>query len=145
MVAIHKSGDSSPNNSNIYKKSINPQALKEKLDTVSATSESVVAVAGTSTLDVKNDLNEIIFNTKIAEVPAETFEEESSDEEVHLLPREIQPVQTKNFDCSGSDWGLSWPLLLGLVLFTAFVIPLVYVLYIAEHPNEYHNHLRHHS
>lgn len=143
MVAIHKSGDSSPNTSALKKneqeKNVNPTILNEKLATVSTNDN----LHNGETHIEKNEsrVNEIIFNTRIAENIAPDIED-VSDEEVQLLPNSSETVvqAKRDFDCSGSDWGLSWPILLALLLLTAFIGPLIYIFYIAEHPEKFHHH-----
>lgn len=151
MVAVHKSGDTSPD-VNLTKNSVDPNILKQKLSSVSTSVESNPSISNglidNNLIDFgssnkENNFNEIIFNTRIAE-KEETdgeVEEAFSDEEVQLLPNvEVAEPVSGEFNCSGADWGMSWPLLLAIILIVAFVGPLIYIFYIAEHPEKYHHH-----
>lgn len=42
-----------------------------------------------------------------------------------------------DFSCSGSDCDISWICLLIFILALCFAIPLIYIIYIAEHPEEF--------
>lgn len=52
--------------------------------------------------------------------------------------RPIPGPSLRAIDWSGSDCDMSWICLLIFILALCFVIPLVYVVYLAEHPH--HNH-----
>lgn len=102
-------------------------------------------------------INEIILNTKIsrnnftddtAGAPDDLDDQADSAEE-HLLknpshstdfivPHSI-PVNTIDLSFSGTDCDMSWICLFVCILALCFAIPLIYVIYIAEHPNEYHH------
>lgn len=59
------------------------------------------------------------------------------DRHVPML-RPIPGPSLRAIDWSGSDCDMSWICLLIFILALCFVIPLVYVVYLAEHPH--HNH-----
>lgn len=141
MVAIHRSGDSSPNAVVSLKKTINPDILQEKL--ASVTTNNVPVTNGINNEQNKINVNDVVFNTKIAEKPVTNEIEDISDEEVQLLPQTNENLiqSPRYFDCNGSDWGLSWPLLLCTVILIVVVVPLIYIFYITEHPEKYHHHI----
>lgn len=73
---------------------------------------------------------------------SETLEE---GENVQLLPsEEIKPEQrvTDTFRCSGADWGLSWPQLVGCSLLLGFAGPLI-ILYITGYSSKHHSTVGH--
>lgn len=62
-------------------------------------------------------------------------------------PRVIRASHKADFTCNGSDCDISWICLLICILALCFIIPLIYVLYIAEthHPlNETHESIQNH-
>lgn len=143
IPTVHKSGDNSPNNSSA-KKSVDANILKEKLSSVTTGN----LLLGRSDDKQATNLNKIIFNTTIINKnPEEEHFDEcvmDDDEEIQLLPKEDQTpeeiVVSSELSCNGADWGLSWPIILGIILILAFVVPLIYIFYIAEHPEKYHQH-----
>ncbi|EDW02221.1 lysM and putative peptidoglycan-binding domain-containing protein 4 [Drosophila grimshawi] len=77
--------------------------------------------------------------------------EQPSDEHMALMDdllvdrhspivRPIPGPSLRAIDWSGSDCDMSWICLLIFILALCFVIPLVYVIYLAEHPHHHHNH-----
>lgn len=101
-------------------------------------------------------INDIILNTKLKSNRYTDARTGMEDEEVMeatettLLNNSSQPdedmsnpiaLKQKNdlFNCSGSDWDLNWICLLIGILALCVAIPLIYVIYIAEHPEHYHN------
>lgn len=142
MAGVHRSGDSSPN-SILLKKSVNPSVLKEKLASVSPErGNSASLQVNDNVLPSSSPLqgcsvNDIVFNTQLSEsnINAESEDEELSDEEVQLLPRTVQRNTTPtlcDLDCSGSDWGISWPILITIILLVAFIVPFLYIVYMYE-------------
>ncbi|KAH8277596.1 hypothetical protein KR018_001919, partial [Drosophila ironensis] len=55
------------------------------------------------------------------------------------LVRPIPGPSLRAIDWSGSDCDLSWICLFIFILALCFVIPLVYVIYLAEHPHQHHS------
>lgn len=53
-------------------------------------------------------------------------------------PHVIRGAPRNDFTCSGSDCDISWICLLVFILALCFAIPLIYVIYIAEHPDKFH-------
>ncbi|XP_050075341.1 lysM and putative peptidoglycan-binding domain-containing protein 4 [Anopheles maculipalpis] len=63
-------------------------------------------------------------------------------------PRSLR-LPANDFSCNGSDCDISWICLLVFILALCFAIPLIYVVYVAEHIDKYHhdsfNHINNHS
>ncbi|XP_015584751.1 lysM and putative peptidoglycan-binding domain-containing protein 3 [Cephus cinctus] len=45
---------------------------------------------------------------------------------------------TDTFKCSGADWGLSWPQLVGCSLLLGFAGPIIYILFLTEYSFKHH-------
>lgn len=54
-------------------------------------------------------------------------------------PHAIRGAPRNDFTCSGSDCDISWICLLVFILALCFAIPLIYIIYIAEHPDQFHH------
>lgn len=54
-------------------------------------------------------------------------------------PHAIRGAPRSDFTCSGSDCDISWICLLVFILALCFAIPLIYIIYIAEHPDQFHH------
>lgn len=54
-------------------------------------------------------------------------------------PHAIRGAPRNDFSCSGSDCDISWICLFVCILALCFAIPLIYVIYIAEHPEQFNN------
>lgn len=54
-------------------------------------------------------------------------------------PHVIRGAPKNDLSCSGSDCDISWICLLVCILALCFAIPLVYVIYIAEHPEKFNH------
>lgn len=54
-------------------------------------------------------------------------------------PHAIRGAPRNDFTCSGSDCDISWICLLIFILALCFAIPLIYVIYIAEHPEQFNH------
>ncbi|KAJ8976716.1 hypothetical protein NQ317_000148, partial [Molorchus minor] len=96
----------------------------------------------------KSVVNEIIFNSNIqpCERLIEEVFEDTGCEEVRLLPQQESELPQAEavvsaLNCSGADGDISWVALIVCIVIVAFAIPLIYVLYIAEHPDQYHHHV----
>ncbi|KAJ8947806.1 hypothetical protein NQ314_008549 [Rhamnusium bicolor] len=139
LAGIHISGASSPNAS--HESSISNLI---DIDSVSSKLSDNVSVPNGK----KDEVNEIIFNSHIQK-PCDRLSEESVEEnyeEVHLLPqreRELPEAETvvSGLNCSGADGDISWIALIVCIVVVIFAIPLIYVFYIAEHPDQYHHHI----
>lgn len=110
-----------------------------------------------STLNVSNadqSINDIILNTQLKSNQfTDNFDDSANEQEISetsKLYRQIvnndilsNPIALKHkneiFSCSGSDWDISWICLLVGILALCVAIPLIYIVYIAEHPEEFHH------
>lgn len=63
----------------------------------------------------------------------------TDDHTVQSGPHAIRGAPRSEFSCSGSDCDMSWICLLIFILALCFVIPLIYVIYIAEHPDKFNH------
>lgn len=60
-------------------------------------------------------------------------------------PQTVESTLITEFTTQGADFGIKWIHLVGCILMMAFIIPLVYVVYIAEHPGKYEHYGEHHQ
>lgn len=146
LETAHKSGDTSSDDGN----SIDDDHLK--VNKIYENSQ----VASTDDLiqNQQNSINNIILNSKLKynnyiddhgggnnrfEDLSEPFINGVLDETIPQ-PRMLKGPSTSDvFDCSGSDCDMSWICLFVFILALCFAIPLIYVLYIAEHLEKYHH------
>lgn len=54
-------------------------------------------------------------------------------------PHAIRGAPRSEFSCSGSDCDISWICLFIFILALCFAIPLIYIIYIAEHPEQFNH------
>ncbi|XP_057655099.1 lysM and putative peptidoglycan-binding domain-containing protein 3 [Diorhabda carinulata] len=139
LASVHVSGNSSPD-------LINVPSTSNLIDVDSVSLKLTESIA-----TQKNDeVNEIIFNSQIAQKPTERLnpeetEEVDDSEKTHLLPQiannviETDPVISV-LNCNGVDGGISWKLLIVFIFILIVALPLIYIFYIAEHLEEYHPH-----
>lgn len=62
----------------------------------------------------------------------------TGDPDFQRGPHAIRGTPRSEFACSGSDCDISWICLLIFILALCFAIPLIYIIYIAEHPEQFH-------
>lgn len=146
----------------------NIQGLNEKLLVASVSCASNGMVNGhieqqpsaTQPNDIRR-MNDIIMNSSIAtkskyrddksnashvidsDYPlllASTDSDEGDYATLQSGPHVIRGAPRNDFSCSGSDCDISWICLLVVILALCFAIPLIYVIYIAEHPEEFSHH-----
>ncbi|RZB38988.1 LysM domain containing protein [Asbolus verrucosus] len=121
LASVHLSGRSSPSNTAVIE-GVNVDKLSSSLK--------------------ETEVNQIIFNSNITHISHDIDREESSDddEEINLLPQEAieEPISTK-INCSGVDGDISLKALIFCIVIVIFAVPLIYVFYIAEHPEQYHH------
>ncbi|XP_031629637.1 uncharacterized protein LOC116344912 [Contarinia nasturtii] len=96
---------------------------------------------GSTTDDIDPNDDEFNFTdpliTPLAE-PNELYTDDPSSITRHSGPHAIRGAPRNDFTCSGSDCDISWICLLVFILALCFAIPLIYVIYIAEHPDKFH-------
>lgn len=141
LAEVHSNENGSASNSN--------QFSKENIPPNSSIDSLVKFVS--SPPKTEPEVNEIIFNTKIKSKPsvdvALAEEEPILAEEVCLIPQsdkqrtEIQDpfIRKLNFNCSGADCDISWKVLVFCIVLVILALPLIYVFYVAEHPEYYHH------
>lgn len=145
LAGVHTSGKSSPDASTTDNKAavtnvIDSTLLEDKLINLNA-----------SAAPANDDFNAVIFNSNINKTcdiqdqGVDVSDDVVEEEEVQLLPN--QPIHDEvlpspavtRLRCSGADADISWIALIICVVILIFAVPLVYVFYIAEHPDEYHH------
>lgn len=147
LPKVHSSGNSSPKSvSNSLQNPISALETQTNLD------EKLI-VAAVSSVSYKDDkVNHIVLNAcnEIEHDPLEgssrTYVEDDSKQPLlsgeydESLPQP-RPVRlpTSDFSCNGSDCDISWLCLLVCILALCFAIPLIYVVYVAEHPEKFHH------
>lgn len=62
----------------------------------------------------------------------------TDDPDFQRGPHAIRGTPRSEFTCNGSDCDISWICLLIFILALCFAIPLIYIIYIAEHPEQFH-------
>lgn len=153
LPTVHTSGQSSPKSVN-HHGSIsahhNPllagNGLDEKLLVASVT------MATPNSASSGNSINDIILNSAMAlkEHGVELDDALDGDDESphralltdggsHSIPHAIRGAPKTDLTCSGSDCDISWICLLVFILALCFAIPLIYIFYIAEHPDKFHH------
>lgn len=60
-------------------------------------------------------------------------------------PQTVESTLITEFTTRGADFGIKWVHLIGCALMMAFIIPLIYVVYIAEHRDKFHHYGEHHQ
>lgn len=114
----------------------NPSTLKDEQILNLITTPIVVAPQ-------RSEINNIILNSILEPLSTnETSENVEDAEDVQLLsPSEREITKNANlndtFSCSGADWGLSWPQLLGVSLLLGLAGPIIYIFYIADASNHH--------
>lgn len=144
IASVHTSGTSSPkeepNGTGIDTDSLNLKLSRELL--------SIPKSGGSSVTNGTVQVNDIIFNSSVKPIDKSCdnspITEVHLHEEVRLLPQSVPTDETivTKLTCSGADAGISWIALIVIVVIVIVAFPLIYVLYIAEHPDEYyHSHI----
>lgn len=77
--------------------------------------------------------------TDTSELYIATGSTASDDSDAHSGPHAIRGAPRSEFTCSGSDCDISWICLLIFILALCFAIPLIYIIYIAEHPEQFNH------
>lgn len=131
MALVHISGNNSPTFESQVEKDIDGKLLEEKLRNTVINSRQEE--------DINHDVNTLIFNSNIVSKSCDIIEDDISDEEVQLMPNEVKTVEPEvsKITCSGADADISWIALVVCIVIVIFAIPLIYVFYIAEHPNHH--------
>ncbi|XP_055920535.1 lysM and putative peptidoglycan-binding domain-containing protein 4 [Eupeodes corollae] len=150
LPAVHKSGNNSPKHPQISEAG----AQRNPLENASLSEKLLVA----SVNSAGDTINDIILKSSVRNnaYRDDSIEDNSlsmgnnhSDPYEPLMsgvlddsipqPRIIRGPAVRPWDWSGSDCDMSWVCLFILILALCFAIPLIYVLYIAEHPKKIHH------
>jgi len=93
--------------------------------------------------EVETEVNSVIFNTNLVEIPKDenVLMQDEDEEHVSLIPVANPEIvltrRNKLLHCSDAD--ISWIGLLICIVLLIVMVPLIYVIYIKEHINEYHH------
>lgn len=148
LATVHGSGTNSPKEniaSTSSTQEIDSNLLKSKLS-------SQLLCSPISNSDSKDSatqvVNEVIFNSNIKPSPKicdsevqNSIVNEKDEEHISLLPVAVLPEETvvTKISCSGADADISWIALIVCIVVLIVALPLIYVFYIYEHPEEYHH------
>lgn len=144
LPKVHSSGNSSPKSGSGVSQNVT-SVLTTKLD------EKLI-VAAVSSASYKIDASYQNLPNANEDHPQEesskSYMDDDSSFRKPLLSGEYdenlpqpRPVRlpAADFSCNGSDCDISWICLLVCILALCFAVPLIYVFYIAEHPEKYHH------
>ncbi|XP_065081958.1 lysM and putative peptidoglycan-binding domain-containing protein 3 isoform X2 [Ochlerotatus camptorhynchus] len=152
LPKVHSSGNSSPKSvPSITHNAISVLATQANLD------EKLIVAAVSSASYKEDNLNHIVLNARNEthasfgdpqEGSSKSYRDDNFSSRQPLLSGEYdenvpqpRPVRlpASDFSCNGSDCDISWICLLVCILALCFAIPLIYVFYVAEHPEKYHH------
>lgn len=162
LPAVHKSGQNSPKHVQNSLSSVNNidqqpststdrQRLDEKLLIASVNASTANSTSPRSINETI--LSSIMQSQQFKDNPHENDDADLLEDERQPLfiddtveqgrigtsPHAIRGAPRSDFSCNGSDCDISWICLLVFILALCFAIPLVYVIYIAEHPEQFHH------
>ncbi|XP_017108086.1 lysM and putative peptidoglycan-binding domain-containing protein 4 [Drosophila bipectinata] len=153
LPSVHRSGNNSPRH-NLEREPAperNPledarQMLDERLLVASVNASGTVSGDQPSTSKAARQFYEGAQGAPSDEANMEHPFEDNAPLLNHMLVDRhaplVRPIPGPSFraiDWSGSDCDLSWICLLIFILALCVVIPLVYVIYLAEHPHQHHS------
>lgn len=92
-----------------------------------------------TTEDIDQNDREFSYTDPLMSPSAEANELYTDDHTNQSGPHAIRGAPRNDFTCSGSDCDISWICLLVFILALCFAIPLIYIIYIAEHPDQFHH------
>lgn len=142
LASVHTSGTSSPKDqpdvTGIDTDILNLKLSRELLNTPNQNSDINGSVEVNSVIFNSNvkPINKVCDNSPLTEVHLH--------EEVRLLPpkESLNNTVLHRLSCDGADAGISWIALIICIVIVIVAVPLIYVLYIAEHPEQYyHSHI----
>ncbi|KAF5301366.1 hypothetical protein FQA39_LY10764 [Lamprigera yunnana] len=138
LASVHMSGSNSPKDDPVID-CVDIQMLQLRLN-----KELLVNPSNDNFDNV--EINDIIFNSNVKPVTrtcdsmeATPIDEIYGNEEIRLLPvaHPVEDIVVSKLSCSDSD--ISWVTLIVCVVVVIVAAPLIYVFYIAEHPEQYHH------
>lgn len=134
LPKVHKSGNSSPlaaNNSNNSNVLPNNEKLEEKLLLASVSNATITKSAAADRLEETNHTND--DESHIDEPLL------SRNKQFRGYPKTIRAPQNDFLQSfNGADCELNWIFLLLAILAMCFIIPLIYIFLIYEHPEQFH-------
>uniref|UniRef100_A0A2M4BY01 Putative conserved plasma membrane protein n=2 Tax=Anopheles marajoara TaxID=58244 RepID=A0A2M4BY01_9DIPT len=122
--------------------------LDEKLIVAAVSNASYVPNSASSDANAKSSDNYREPRVNAGESAFDAEDEHSCSQQPLLLSGEYddslpQPralrLPANDFSCNGSDCDISWICLLVFILALCFAIPLIYVVYVAEHIEKFHH------
>lgn len=159
LPQVHKSGQNSPkgmnrDNQHAPSSSINPLISNHQLDEKLLVASVTLATPNAQYPSAANhSINDIILNSAVTQKEYgvqgldDDFDGDDDSAQQALLtddgsrptPHSIRGAPRTDLSCSGSDCDISWICLLVFILALCFAIPLIYIFYIAEHPDKFHH------
>ncbi|XP_053683643.1 lysM and putative peptidoglycan-binding domain-containing protein 3 [Sabethes cyaneus] len=132
---VHSSGNSSPKNAISLAQS-STAILENK-----ANFDEKLIVAAVSSASYKNDAVNLVSNQNLEETNEISSKQPllSGEYDDNVPQPRLLRLPANDFSCNGSDCDISWICLLVCILALCFVIPLIYVIYVAEHIEKYHH------
>lgn len=112
----------------------NREKLEEKLLVASVSNATIITKNGDNDGDITENLNE-----DFASGNDSINEPLLKKSQFRGYPRTLGPPKNDMLAFSGSDCEINWILLLIAILLCAFIVPLIYVYFVYEHP-EFFNH-----
>uniref|UniRef100_A0A182QMQ3 LysM domain-containing protein n=1 Tax=Anopheles farauti TaxID=69004 RepID=A0A182QMQ3_9DIPT len=159
LPRVHTSGSSSPKNitttqpSVSYAPAVTKAVLDEKLILAAVSNASIQPSSNAATQfprksSGKHRDHATERSSEINLQGDDDYEDETLSSQPLLLsgeydesfpqPRSLR-LPANDFSCNGSDCDISWICLLVFILALCFAIPLIYVVYVAEHIEKYHH------
>lgn len=138
LPLVHKSGNNSPNNEKeVSINSINKPGLNanqsdfnEKLILASVNNATFV-----NQKNISHNVSELDNNDREVSASEPLL---LGDENEITFPATLKPPRNDFFSWSGSDCDLNWIFLLLFILLICVIVPLIYVVLVAEHPENFH-------
>ncbi|XP_037946684.1 lysM and putative peptidoglycan-binding domain-containing protein 3 isoform X2 [Teleopsis dalmanni] len=140
LPTIHKSGNSSPKQTVPVNDEFTTKNICNPLEDAQKTLGEKLLVASVNAAGIRSNINNndtLPRSTDNNEATAPLIDGFLDDEYIPRL-RPIRGPSLRTIDWSGSDCDMSWVCLFVVILALCFVIPLIYVIYIAEHTH-HHN------
>ncbi|KAJ8942599.1 hypothetical protein NQ318_006229 [Aromia moschata] len=117
LAGIHNSGSSSPN----FEEQSSSSDLIEIESFNSRLADNLIEMPEKS----ESEVNKIIFNSQIQQIQCDRLDEDVASA----------------LNCNGADGDISWIGLIVCIVILILAVPLIYVFYILEHPEQYHHHV----
>ncbi|KAB0802371.1 hypothetical protein PPYR_04557 [Photinus pyralis] len=142
LASVHTSGTSSP------KEQSEVTGIDTDILSLKLSRELLNTPKQSSDINSSVEVNSVIFNSNVKPINKvcdnSPLTEVHLHEEVRLLPpkKSLNTTVLNRLSCDGADAGISWIALIICIVIVIVAAPLIYVLYIAEHPEQYyHSHI----